>query len=70
MGKFDMRYLKEITDDWKTDFRVPCHIYIVEDGRSGRMLGYIKEGTTTPIMNSKPMPFDRKNRKFKELKNV
>lgn len=63
-----MRYLKEITDDWKCDYRVPLHTYIVEDGRSGRLLGYIKEGRNEPIMFSKPFPFDRKNRKFKELK--
>ena len=63
-----MRYLQETTDDWKCDFRVPNHTYIVEDGRGGRLLGYVKEGTTAKIMFSKPFPFDRKNRKFKELK--
>ena len=65
-----MRYMKEITDDWKCDYRVPCHTYILENGRGGRILGYIKEGRKEPIMFSKPYPFDRKNRKFKELKNV
>lgn len=65
-----MRYLKEITDDWKCDYNVPCHTYIVEDGRSGRLLGYVKEGRTKPLMFSKPFPFDRRNRKFKELKSL
>lgn len=65
-----MRFLKEITDDWKCDFNVPNHTYIVEDGRGGRLLGYIKAGYSEPLMFSKPFPFDRKNRKFKELKNV
>jgi len=65
-----MRYLQEITDDWKCDFRVPCHTYILEDGRGGRMLGYIKEGTNDPIWSKRPIPFDRRNRKFKELKSV
>lgn len=65
-----MRFLKEITDDWKCDYRVPLHTYILENGRSGRMLGYVKENTTEKIMFNKPMPFDRRNRKFKELKNV
>ena len=65
-----MRYLQETTDDWKCDYRIPNHTYIVEDGRSGRLLGYIKEGRTEAIMFSKPYPFDRKNRTFKELKNA
>ena len=65
-----MRYLQETTDDWKCDYTVPNHTYIVEDGRSGRLLGYVKEGTVDKIMFSKPFPFDRKNRTFKELKNV
>jgi hypothetical protein len=65
-----MRFLKEITDDWKCDYNVPCHTYIVEDGRNGRLLGYIKDGRNEPMMFSKPYAFDRRNRKFKELKNV
>ena len=65
-----MRYLKEITDDWKCDYTVPCHTYIVENGRSGRLLGYVKDGYKKPIMFSKPFPFDRRNRKFKELKSL
>jgi hypothetical protein len=63
-----MRYLKEITDDWKTDFRVPNHTYILENGRNGRLLGYIKENTTNPIMFNTPTQFFRKGRTFKELK--
>jgi hypothetical protein len=62
-----VKYIRETTDNWQCDFRVPCHTYIVESGRSGRMLGYIKEGTTEAIMNKKPMPFDRRGRSFKEL---
>jgi hypothetical protein len=63
-----MRYLLETTSDWNTDVRIPNHTYILEDGRSGRMLGYIKEGTSDPIMFSKPLPFSRTRRTFKELK--
>jgi hypothetical protein len=65
-----MRYMQEITDDWKCDYNVPNHIYILEKGRGGRLLGYIKEGTTKKIMFDKPFPFFIKNRKFKELKKV
>lgn len=65
-----MRYLKETTDNWKCDFRVPNHIYILEKGRNGRMLGYVKEGTTEPTMFEKPIPFARKGRTFKELKSL
>lgn len=62
-----MKVLQEITEWDKVDYNVPNHIYIVEDGRGGRLLGYVKQGTEEPIMFSKPFPFDRKNRKFKEL---
>jgi hypothetical protein len=63
-----MRYLKEVTDDWKCEYNVPNHTYIVESGRNGRLLGYIKEGSSEPLMFPKPFPFFRKNRKFKEVK--
>ena len=63
-----MRYFQETTCWDKVDYTVPNHIYIVEDGRSGRLLGYIKRSTAEKIMFSKPMPFDRKNRTFKEIK--
>jgi hypothetical protein len=63
-----MRYLKETTNNWVCDYRVPCHTYIVEDGRNGRLLGYIKEGRTEEVMFSKPYAFDRRNRTFKEIK--
>lgn len=62
-----MRYLQETTD-WDCGYNVPNHIYIVENGRSGRALGYIQAGTTTPKMFKKPAPFDRKHRTFTEIK--
>ena len=65
-----MRYLQETTVWDKVDYTVPNHTYIVEDGRGGRLLGYIKVGTKDKIMFGKPMPFDRKNRTFKELKGL
>jgi hypothetical protein len=65
-----MRYMQETTDWSDTDYNVPNHIYILEKGRGGRLLGYIKQGTTDKIMFSKPFPFFNKNRTFKELKKV
>jgi len=61
-----VRYMQETTE-WEGN--TPNHIYILEDGRGGRMLGYIKAGTTDPIWNARPAPFDRKHRTFKELKH-
>ena len=65
-----MRYLQETTDWSDTDYNVKNHIYILENGRSGRMLGYVKEGTNEKIMFAKPFFFNRKNRTFKELKKI
>lgn len=70
VGVLIMRYLQETTDWSDTDYDVKNHIYILENGRSGRMLGYVKQGTTEKIMFDRPFFFNRKNRKFKELKNV
>lgn len=62
-----MKYLKETTSDWKVDYRVPLHTYIVDGTRA---IGYIKEGTTEEIIFSKPMPFNRSRRKFEEVKCI
>ena len=63
-----MKYLRETTD-WKDcEYRVPNHTYIVEGGRGGRMLGYIKAGTSEKIMFNGPRQFNRKNRTFEEVK--
>jgi hypothetical protein len=66
-----MRFLKETTDWSDSSCAVPNHTYIVEDGRYGRLLGYIPAGTNDKIMFSKPMrQFDRRFRTFKEIKGV
>jgi len=62
-----MKYLQEVTDNWKCEYRVPNHIYMINGIKA---IGYIKEGTTEKIMFSKPIFFDRRNRKFKELKSL
>jgi hypothetical protein len=59
-----MKFLKEVTSDWKCEYRVPSHTYIIE---RGRLLGYIKEGTTEKLMFKKPMQFDQRRRKFEEV---
>lgn len=60
-----VHYMQELTDDWKTEYRVPCHIYLLQNTKC---IGYIKEGTTEVQMFKKPMQFDKRGRKFKELK--
>lgn len=60
-----MEYLRETTNDWKADYRVPCHTYILH---RGKLAGYIKEGTTKEIMFSKSIFFDRKHRTFEKVK--
>jgi len=65
-----MRYLKETTVWDKCEYNVKNHTYIVQDGRGGKMLGYVKSGTSEKVMFAKPMFFDRRNRTFKELKKL
>lgn len=63
-----MKYMKEVTADWKTDYRVPSHTYIF-DGSA--CVGYIKEGTTKEIMFKSPLKqFSKSRRKFVEVKDV
>jgi|LakMenEpi03Aug12_release.lakeMendotaPanAssembly.Ray.scaffolds.fasta_scaffold300429_2 hypothetical protein len=55
-------YIKETTSNWKTDYRVPQHTYIMENARC---IGYIKEGTTEELLFSKPSSqFAKKGRTF------
>jgi SWIM zinc finger len=55
-----MKLLQEVTE-WEKF--VPSHIYIFENSES-KIIGYIPTGTKEPIKFSKPMPFDRRGRKF------
>ena len=60
------KYMKEVTDDWKCEYRVPNHTYIME---GKRCIGYIKKNTTEEILFGKPLKqFDTRRRKFKEVK--
>jgi hypothetical protein len=60
------KYLKEITSDYKTEYRVPLHTYIVMP--NGWCAGYIKEGTTEEIIFKNPSKaFSKSRRKFKDV---
>lgn len=60
-----MIYLLEITE-WSDN--TPNHTYIFKDKKSAKCLGYIKNGTSEIQMFVKPLSFDKKKRKFKEIK--
>lgn len=59
-----VEFLKETTNEWNCEFRVPLHIYILS---AGKLIGYIKENTTEEIMFSKPYFFTKSRRTFKKL---
>ena len=56
------------TTQWDDEYSIPSHIYIIERGRSGRLLGFIPSGQTEGIMYAKPKIFDKRRRQFKKLK--
>ena len=60
-----MIFLKEITE-WKSN--IQNHTYIFKDKKSIKVIGYIKDGEEKPIMFTKPMSFNKRYRKFKEVK--
>ena len=60
-----MIYLLETT---KWSDNTPNHIYVFENKKSMKCVGYIKQGTTEIQMFSKPMPFTKTRRTFKEIK--
>jgi hypothetical protein len=64
-GHFDMYYLLETTD-WGDS--TPNHIYIFENKKSSKCIGYIPAGGSEISLFVKPMPFDKRKRTFKEIK--
>ena len=60
-----MQILKETTKDWKCDYRVPCHTYVLDGIKA---VAYIKEGTSEVIEFPKPMYFKKTGRTFKKVK--
>lgn len=61
-----MLVLQELTE-WSNS--TPNHVYFVNDERS-KMLGYVPAGAVTALKFSRPMGFDTRKRKFKEIKNT
>ena len=45
----------------------PCHVYLLDKDKR-KCHGYIKQGTKTPVMFSRPINFDPRRRTFKEIK--
>jgi len=61
-----MLVLQEITE-WGNS--TPNHIYFLNDDKS-KMLAYVRAGTSAVFKFSKPLGFDPRKRKFKEVKNT
>ena len=60
-------YYQETTKDWKADYAVPNHIYILtKDKRDS--FGFINANTLVSKIFKKPIPFSPKGRTFKLLK--
>jgi len=59
-----MEILQETTSNWNTTYRVPQHSYIVE---GAKMIGYIPEGTTEPVIFKAAQSFSKSGRTFKRL---
>jgi hypothetical protein len=63
-----MKILRETTTYLKVDYEVPRHDYLVEGGHGGRLIAMRKERSDVWEKFSKLMPFSKKHRKFKELR--
>ena len=61
MAKYNA--LKEVTV-WDMDFQ-PNHTYFLNE--AGKMVAYIKKGTTEILYNKKPMSFSKTRRKFEKV---
>jgi len=63
-----MKILRETTTYSKVDYEVPRHDYFVEGGHGGRLIAMRKEGSDVWEKFSKLLPFSKKHRTFKELR--
>lgn len=57
-------FLQETTKDWKADYRVPNHTYIME---GSKCVGYIPEGTELVEMFNESFILNKKGRTFKKV---
>lgn len=62
-GATKMKFIQELTE-WSGN--TPNHIYLVNDDRS-KALGYVKSGTEDLVMFARPLQFNTKFRKFREI---
>jgi len=61
-----MKYMQEITGDWKCDYKVPGHIYIFDENKC---MGYIRKSDGERIMFPKSSKqFSKRGRSFIEVK--
>lgn len=58
-----MYYIKETTQ-WDA----PNHIYIFNDKKSAKCIGYIPTGKKDIFLFDKPLSFDKRKRSFVEVK--
>ena len=63
-----MKILRETTNWTKVEYTVPKHDYLVEGGHGGRLIAMRKEGSDVWEKFTKAMPFSKKHRTFKEVR--
>lgn len=63
-----MKILRETTTYSKVDYEVPQHDYLVEGGHGGRLIAMRKKGSEDWEKFAKPLPFGKKHRTFKQLR--
>lgn len=63
-----MKILRETTNWPKVEYTIPKHDYLVEGGHGGRLIAMRKEGSDVWEKFSKAIPFGKKHRTFKELR--
>ena len=63
-----MKILRETTTYSKVEYSVPQHDYLVEGGHGGRLIAMRKEGSEVWEKFAKAIPFSKKHRTFKELR--
>ena len=63
-----MKIIRETTNFTKVEYTVPKHDYLVEGGHGGRLIAMRKEGGEVWEKFSKAIPFSKKHRTFKELR--
>lgn len=63
-----MKIIRETTKWSDVEYRVPQHDYLVEGGHGGRLIAMRKEGSDAWEKFTKAIPFSKKHRAFKQLR--